>query len=37
MTLVKSGNKVENFLELHAVIMNFKGWLRAMHHHLGDI
>jgi hypothetical protein len=37
MTHVKSGKKGENFIELHCVIMNFKVWLRAMHHHVADI
>jgi hypothetical protein len=37
MTHVKSGKKGENFPELHRVIMNFKGWLRGMHHHVGDL
>ena len=26
-----------NLPELHRVIMNFKGWLRALHHHVGDL
>lgn len=29
---VESGNKGRNFPELHRTIMNFKGWLRGMHH-----
>ncbi len=33
----KSGKKGENFPELHRVIMNFKGWLRGLHHHVGDL
>jgi transposase-like protein len=33
----KSGEKGENFPELHRVIMNFKGWLRGLHHHVGDL
>lgn len=37
MTQKKSGKKGENFPELHRVIMNFKGWLRGMHHHVGDL
>ena len=37
MTHIKSGKKGENFPELHRVIMNFKGWLRGMHHHVGDL
>jgi transposase-like protein len=31
---VPSGKKGENFPDLHRVIMNFKGWLRGMHHHV---
>jgi transposase-like protein len=34
MKHVKSGKKGENFPELHRVIMNFKGWLRGVHHHV---
>lgn len=34
---MKSGRKGENFPELHRVIMNFKGWLRGMHHHVDDL
>lgn len=37
MTHIKSGKKGENFLELHRVIMNFKSWLRGMHHHVGNL
>lgn len=37
MTHKKSGKKGENFPELHRVIMNFKGWLRGMHHHVGNL
>lgn len=37
MTHKKSGKKGENFPELHRVIMNFKSWLRGMHHHVGDL
>lgn len=33
----KSGKKGENFPELYRVIMNFKGWLRGLHHHVGDL
>lgn len=29
---VESGKKGRNFPELHRIIMNFKGWLRGMHH-----
>ncbi len=36
-THIKSGEKGENFPELHRVIMNFKGWLRGLHHHFGDL
>lgn len=34
---IKSGKKGENFPELHRVIMNFKGWLRGVHHHVDDL
>ena len=37
MNHIKSGKKGENFPELHRVIMNFKGWLRGLHHHVGDL
>jgi len=37
MTHMKSGKKGENFPELHRVIMNFKSWLRGMHHHVKDL
>lgn len=37
MTHIKSGKKGENFPEMHRVIMNFKGWLRGMHHHVGNL
>jgi transposase-like protein len=37
MTHIKSGKKGENFPEIHRVIMNFKGWLRGMHHHVKDL
>lgn len=37
LTQVKSGKKGRNFPELHRVIMNFKGWLRGMHHHVDDL
>ncbi len=36
-THIKSGEKGENFPELHRVIMNFKGWLRGLHHQVGDL
>jgi predicted RNA-binding Zn-ribbon protein involved in translation (DUF1610 family) len=31
---VESGKKGKNFPDLHRTIMNFKGWLRGMHHHV---
>ena len=31
---VSSGKKGNNFPDLHRVIMNFKGWLRGIHHHV---
>jgi hypothetical protein len=34
MKHIKSGKKGKNFPELHRVIMNFKGWLRGVHHHV---
>jgi transposase-like protein len=34
---IKSGKKGENFPEMHRVIMNFKGWLRGLHHHVNDL
>ena len=37
MTHIKSGKKGENFPELHRVIMNFKSWLRGLHHHVEDL
>ena len=37
MTHIKSGKKGENFPEMHRVIMNFKSWLRGMHHHVVDL
>jgi transposase-like protein len=37
MNHIKSGKKGENFPELHRVIMNFKGWLRGLHHQVGDL
>lgn len=37
LTQVKSGKKGENFPEIHRVIMNFKGWLRGVHHHVNDL
>lgn len=32
-----SGEKGGNFPELHRVIMNLKGWLRGVHHHVKDL
>ena len=37
MNHIKSGKKGENFPELHRVIMNFKSWLRGLHHHVGHL
>lgn len=37
MTHIKSGKKGESFPELHRVIMNFKSWLRGLHHHVDDL
>ena len=34
---VPSGKKGGNFPELHRTIMNLKGWLRGMHHHVWDL
>lgn len=34
---VPSGKKGRNFPELHRAIMNLKGWLRGMHHHVDDL
>lgn len=31
---VGSGKKGKNFPDLHRTIMNFKGWLRGIHHHV---
>ncbi len=31
---IPSGKKGSNFPELHRAIMNLKGWLRGMHHHV---
>jgi hypothetical protein len=36
-THIKSGKKGENFPELHRVIMNFKGWLRGLHHQVKNL
>jgi transposase-like protein len=37
MKQVKSGKKGEGFPEMHRVIMNFKGWLRGVHHSVSDL
>ena len=37
LTQVYSGDKGGNFSELHRVIMNLKGWLRGVHHHVWDL
>lgn len=34
---VSSGKKGQNFPELHRTIMNFKGWLRGIHHHVNHL
>lgn len=34
---IPSGKKGENFPEMHRAIMNLKGWLRGMHHHVWDL
>jgi len=34
---IPSGKKGGNFPELHRAIMNLKGWLRGMHHHVWDL
>ena len=34
---IPSGKKGENFPDLHRAIMNLKGWLRCMHHHVVDL
>ena len=34
---IYSGEKGANFPELHRVIMNLKGWLRGIHHHVRDL
>lgn len=31
---IPSGRKGSNFPELHRAVMNLKGWLRGMHHHV---
>jgi hypothetical protein len=37
MNHIKSGKKGEIFPELHRGIMNFKAWLRVLHHHVEDL
>ena len=37
LSRIKSGKKGGNFPELHRVVMNLKGWLRGMHHHVNDL
>ena len=37
LTQEKSGKKGENFPDIHRVIMNFKSWLRGIHHHVEDL
>lgn len=34
---IYSGDKGGNFPQLHRVIMNLKGWLRGIHHHVNDL
>lgn len=34
---IPSGEKGGNFPDLHRVIMNLKGWLLGMHHHVNDL
>ncbi len=34
---ISSGKKGSNFPELHRAIMNLKGWLRGVHHHVNDL
>lgn len=34
---IPSGKKGRNFPELHRVVMNLKGWLRGMHHHVENL
>lgn len=33
----KVRKKEDNLPELHRVIMNFKGWLKGLHHYVGDL
>lgn len=37
LTRIPSGKKGGNFPELHRAVMNLKGWLRGMHHHVEDL
>ena len=37
MLHIPSGKKGSNFPELHRAVMNLKGWLRGMHHHVKDL
>lgn len=37
LSRIPSGKKGTNFPDLHRVIMNLKGWLRGMHHHVDDL
>lgn len=34
---IPSGKKGSNFPELHRTVMNLKGWLRGVHHHVHDL
>jgi len=34
---IYSGDKGDNFPELHRIIMNLKSWLRGVHHHVRDL
>jgi transposase-like protein len=37
MLHIPSGKKGSNFPELHRAVMNLKGWLRGIHHHVKDL
>lgn len=37
MNRITSGAKGKNFPEIHRVIMNFKAWLRGVHHHVDHL
>lgn len=37
LTQIYSGEKGGNFPELHRVVMNLKGWLRGVHHHVNHL